>query len=107
MTGKCQMDQNSPSKIPGANALLCERIFGNTKPIQPISSDEPAGIPNNAPIRNLLGTKFGEANTVKHERTVRIRIGGMSSAAYQCTGNRPRNIREKRSIKPLLPPTLL
>src|ERR1700738_2110621 len=101
MTGKCQTDQNSPSKIAGANALLCERIFGNTKPIQPISSNKPAGVPNNAPIRNLLGAKFGETNIVKHERTVRIRMAGTSSTAYQCTGKRPRNIREKRSVKPL------
>jgi len=59
------------------------------------------------PIRKLPGAKTGETNVFKQRRTPSITPGGMSSAAYHCAGNRTRNIREKRSRKPLFPSTTL
>src|ERR1700756_1230736 len=105
-TGKCQAPHSSPSKIAGANALFL-LILGNAYPIQPISSKNPAGTLNKMPMRKQLGAKTVETNDFKEKSTVRIKPGGMKSATYQCVPSRTLRIREKRSLKPLFPSTIL
>src|SRR5215472_16863703 len=74
--------------------------LGNAKPIQPISSRMPAGMPNRTPSQKGLDVNAGERKARRVDSTRKTRSGGRARTAYQRTGKRQQVKREKRSRRP-------
>src|SRR5215831_9198342 len=108
MTGTCQQPHTIPSRMAEGSQLFAGQIiFGKTKPVQPISSKNPATRPKPAPGKNRLGAKVGDENVFRKKSTPVTKMGGTSSAAYQRTGNFQRLERRKRSARPARPSKIL
>src|SRR6202035_2440706 len=105
ITGKCQADHSTPSRIAAPKALLRADNFGNANPIQPISSKIPAGMPKAIPIQNRFDANAGDTKVFKHHKTLSIRHGAISNVKYQPAGNPARSMRENTSRNPFLPST--
>src|SRR5215469_10009721 len=89
--------------MPAERALRFSDILGKAKPIQPISSKNPAGHPNKTPIRKRPGVNAGDTKVFRQISTEKINSGGIARTAYQRTGIRTRPMREKSEWSPALP----
>jgi hypothetical protein len=104
ITGRCQSPHKSPIIIPDFNLLIEVDILYNAKPVQPISSKKPAGIPKRIPIGKKFILKESDTIDFKIKRVSAIRTGGMVNAKiYHLIGIFHLKSRDLRFCKPSLP----
>src|SRR6478672_7165388 len=77
ITGKCQNPHKRPGTTPGFIIFCFKLILGKAKPVHPISSKNPAGIPSRKPTGKKLGLKTGDIKLLRKNRTRFIKQGEM------------------------------
>ena len=106
IAGRCHAAQSTPSTMAARKRLPLALIFGNAKPVQPISSRKPAGTPNKMPGQNRLGANPGDTNVLSDNSTARTSNGGITKTLYQRAGAVAGPIRANRAFIPSRPWTI-
>ena len=104
ITGKCHTVHNTPNKSAARTPPNRVRRCGKANPLHPISSNNPAGIPNKTPVQKKFGANAPDTKFANSVSTASTNTGGISKAAYH-RPTRHLAMRANRSCTPARPAT--